>query len=292
MTEKRIRDVCFTLNNYTEDEYNNIYTVLPSIVSYAIIAKETGESGTPHLQGYVSFKSAKTFTAIKKVISKRSHIEERKGTPQQAYEYCMKDGDYVEIGERPKGQGKRTDLDVIRDVIKETNKMSEVVMVAKSYQAVKMAEQILKYHETPRTEKPYVEWYCGSTGCGKSKLAYEKLGYDCYTCLSTGRWFDGYDAHEKVLIDDMRKDFMKFHDLLRLLDRNPMRVETKGGTRQFLAKHIIITSPYHPSVLYQTREDVKQLLRRIDDIIDFDLRKRFRDEVLQELCSRSVPTEN
>lgn len=288
MSDKRVRDVCFTLNNYTEGEYDAIYTTLPSHVSYAIVGKETGHSGTPHLQGYLSFKSAKTFTAIKKLIGNRCHIEARKGTPQQAYEYCMKDNDYYEIGERPKGQGKRTDLEDIKEVIKETNKMSEVVMVAKSYQAVKMAEQILKYHEAPRTWKPRVEWYCGSTGCGKSKLAYEKLGYDCYTCLSTGRWFDGYDAHDRVLIDDMRKDFMKFHDLLRLLDRNPMRVETKGGTRQMLAKHIIITSPYHPSDLYKTREDVNQLLRRIDDIIDFDLRKRF-NEVLQQLCSRPYP---
>lgn len=288
MSDKRVRDVCFTLNNYTEDEYNVIYTVLPSQVSYAIVGREIGDSGTPHLQGYISFKSAKTFTAIKKLIGNRCHIEARLGTPQQASEYCMKDNDYYEIGERPKGQGNRTDLDVMRDVIKETNKMSEVVKVAKSYQAVKMAEQILKYHEAPRTWKPYVEWYCGSTGCGKSKLAYEKLGYDCYTCLSTGRWFDGYDAHDRVLIDDMRKDFMKFHDLLRLLDRNPMRVETKGGTRQMLAKHIIITSPYHPSDLYKTREDVKQLLRRIDDIIDFDFRKRF-NEVLQQLCSEPFP---
>jgi len=119
-------------------------------------------------------------------------------------------------------------------------------------------------------EKPYVEWYYGSTGTGKSKKAYEILGDECYTCLSTGKWFDGYDAHENVLIDDMRKDFMKFHELLRLLDRYAMRVECKGGTRQFVAKHIIITSCYHPKEMFETREDIQQLLRRIDIIENFE----------------------
>ena len=84
--------------------------------------------------------------------------------------------------------------------------------------------------------------------------------------MSTGKWFEGYDGHKKVLIDDMRKDFMKFHELLRLLDRYPMRVEQKGTSRQFVANHIIITSAYNPAMLFETREDIHQLLRRIDNI--------------------------
>ena len=269
MTEKRCRDYCFTLNNYTDDEYSVIDALNPPDVKYIVVAKEVGDSGTPHLQGYVYFVNAKSMSAVKKLLGKRCHLEATKGTPVEASEYCKKDNDYYEKGELPVTQGKRSDLDEIKDILKQTNKMSEVVMVAKSYQSVKMAEQILKYHEKPRTEKPNVEWYYGETGTGKSKAAYEILGEDCYTCLSTGRWFDGYDGHEKVLIDDMRKDFMKFHELLRLLDRYAMRVECKGGTRQFVAKHIIITSCYHPKDMFDTREDVQQLLRRIDYIKEF-----------------------
>jgi len=270
MTDKRSRDWCFTLNNYTDEEYNAIYALDPSQYKYIVVAKEVGDSGTPHLQGYIYFVNAKSMSATKKIISNRAHLEVSKGTPEQASVYCKKDNDYYENGELPVTQGKRTDLDEIRDILKKTNKMSDVVMVAKSYQSVKMAEQILKYHEKPRTEKPFVEWYYGTTGTGKSKTAYEILGDDCYTCLSTGRWFDGYDGHDNVLIDDMRKDFMKFHELLRLLDRYAMRVECKGGTRQFIAKHIIITSCFHPKEMFDTREDIQQLLRRIDNIKQFE----------------------
>ncbi|ALE29606.1 replication associated protein [Lake Sarah-associated circular virus-10] len=271
MTDTRSRDWCFTLNNYTEEEYDVIHSLSLSQYKYIVVGKEVGESGTNHLQGYIYFVNAKSMSAVKKMISKRCHLESAKGSPLQAATYCKKDNnDYYENGELPVIQGKRTDLDEIRDILKQTNKMSDVVMVAKSYQSVKMAEQILKYHEKPRMEKPYVEWYYGPTGTGKSKKAYEVLSDECYTCLSTGKWFDGYDAHKNVLIDDMRKDFMKFHELLRLLDRYAMRVECKGGTRQFVASHIIITSCYHPKDMFETREDIQQLLRRIDKIENFE----------------------
>ena len=88
--------------------------------------------------------------------------------------------------------------------------------------------------------------------------------------MDTGKWWEGYDAQEYVIIDDMRGDFLKFHQLLKLLDRYPYRVETKGSTRQFLATHIFITSSYHPEEMFSTREDIQQLLRRIDEIKMFE----------------------
>jgi len=220
-----------------------------------------------HLQGYIYYVNARSFNSIKKEYPK-AHIEAAKGTPKQAAEYCMKEGKYIESGELPT-QGTRSDLDVVKEKLKETGKMSDIVEIATSYQSVRMAEVILKYKEKPRDFKPEVLWFHGATGTGKSKEAYEILGVDCYTCLSTGKWFEGYDAHDHVLIDDMRRDFMKFHELLRLLDRYAMRVECKGGSRQFKAKKIIITSAFHPRDLFETREDIGQLLRRIDIIKQF-----------------------
>lgn len=262
----RSRAWVFTLNNYNDDHEAQIQNLECKYLVYGHEVAPT--TGTPHLQGFVSFHNQKDFNATRKLFPEGTHIEKKKASDFLASAYCKKDGDYFEKGEIP-NQGKRSDLDNVREILKTTNKMRMVVEVAQSYQSVKMAEQILKYHETPRTWKPEVFWFYGSTGTGKSKLAYEMLGEDCYTCLSTGRWFDGYDAHEHVLIDDMRKDFMKFHELLRLLDRYAMRVETKGGTRQFLARKIIITSCYRPEDMFSTREDIKQLLRRIDKIYFF-----------------------
>lgn len=265
----RSRDWCYTLNNWTEDEYQ-ILIGLNEKAQYHIYGKEIGKQGTPHIQGYIYFKSQITFKSIKKKLPNRSHIEQTKGTPQQASAYCMKDKQYEEVGTLPQKQGKRSDLDNVRDVLAETGKMAEVVQVATSYQSVRMAETILKYHEKKRNWKPIVKWFHGPTGTGKSMTAYEELGEDCYTTMDTGKWWEGYDAHENVHIEDMRKDFLKFHQLLKLLDRYAYRIECKGASRQFLAKKIIITSCYSPTEMYDTREDIGQLLRRIDEIKQFD----------------------
>jgi len=275
------RNYCFTVNNYTEDAYQ---AILELPCKYIVVAKEVGESGTPHIQGFIMYKDQKTVSAMSKIII-RAHFEITKGTPIQAMEYCKKTEEWEERGEPPTGSGKRTDLDIVKEILKDTGKMSDVVQVVTSYQAVRMAEVILKYHEAPRTWKTEVSWFYGPTGSGKSRQAYEELGVDCYTCLSTGKWFEGYDSHENVLIDDMRKDFLKFHELLRLLDRYAVRVECKGGSRQFRAKRIIITSAYSPNELFDTREDIQQLLRRISDIRRFQTPEQMCEEYAHQIVS-------
>jgi hypothetical protein len=144
--------------------------------------------------------------------------------------------------------------------------MRDIIEVVTSYPQVRIAECYLKYKEKPRDWKPEVIWYYGATGTGKTKRAMEEMPEDRYVCMDTDRWWEGYDGHSNVIIDDMRKDFCKFKRLLRLLDRYECQVECKGGSRQLRARKIIITSCYSPYEMYDTREDVHQLIRRIDKI--------------------------
>lgn len=255
------RTYCFTLNNYSADELQSVKDIP---CKYLIFGKEVGASGTPHLQGTISFQSPISFLSIKKKIP-RAHIEVCKDV-NASIEYCKKDNDFYETGDRPR-MGERTDIQAVKSMLKEGCNLRKIVEYTESYQSIRHAEIHLKYFEKPRSHKPYVVWCHGKTGTGKSKFAYEQCeGHDCYTAMSTGKWFEGYDGHTHVIIDDMRKDFMKFHELLRLLDRYAMRVECKGGSRQFVATHIYITSCYHPNDLFETREDVNQLIRRLDEI--------------------------
>lgn len=262
-----VQSWCFTINNYTEEIYQQFISQ-ESI--YTVCGREIcPTTGTPHLQGYVYFATKKSFKQLKKLYP-TANFRNANGTPEQASMYCKKsDKDYFEKGDCPR-QGKRSDLDDVRQVIANGGGMRQVVDITTSYQSVKMAEQILKYKEKPRNWECDVFWFYGKTDTGKSRAAFELAGEDAYPCLSTGKWFDGYDAHEDVVIDDMRRDFCKFHELLRLLDRYPYRVETKGGTRQFKPKRIYITSPYPPQELFETREDLGQLLRRIKQIKEFN----------------------
>jgi len=84
----------FTLNNWTKEEYD---AIVAYDCNYHIIGKETGERGTPHLQGYIQFKRKVRLPALKKINS-RAHWEKARGSAKENKAYCSKDGDYVEKG--------------------------------------------------------------------------------------------------------------------------------------------------------------------------------------------------
>lgn len=78
-------------------------------------------------------------------------------------------------------------------------------------------------------------------------------------------------GHDEVAVDDLRGHDFQFSRFLRIIDRYPMSIETKGGQRQLLFKTIIISSPMHPRDVWDVgTENVQQLLRRIDVIIHFN----------------------
>jgi len=88
--------------------------------------------------------------------------------------------------------------------------------------------------------------------------------------MSNGQWWDGYEQQECVVFDDMRKDTFKFHELLRLFDRYPLRIQVKGGYRSSIPKKSLLLVVQHQTI-YATRcdEDMQQLLRRVEVIKHF-----------------------
>ncbi|QMW68627.1 replication-associated protein [Torentivirus zocris] len=243
-------------------------------------------SGRLHYQGYVRFANPRALNGVRSLFTHTitgdngkqkypGHWEACKGTEEQNVKYCSKESDLIiewgqsEADLKPdKNQGKRNDIKAVRQMISEGKGMLEVVSEVNSAQAIKIAETMLKYLEPERSWMPEVYWIYGPTGVGKSKLAFSQCERP-WVSGETGRWFEGYDAHEDVIFDDFRGDFCKFHVLLRLLDRYPYRIEVKGASRQFLAKRIFITSYHPPHLVYKDRgnEDLAQLGRRICKII-------------------------
>lgn len=89
------RGWCFTLNNWTQDEYDKILAQFTQKSGEYIVGKEIAPgTGTPHLQGAVYFKNAVHFSAVRTAIP-RAHIEPMRGTKKQNMKYCGKSGDYV-----------------------------------------------------------------------------------------------------------------------------------------------------------------------------------------------------
>lgn len=89
---KRIRSRrwVFTLNNWTEEEYQSIHNYMAHKSKYFIIGEEKGEQGTPHLQGYVEFKNPIDFSSIKNICN-RLHLEKTRGSRKQNIDYCSKE---------------------------------------------------------------------------------------------------------------------------------------------------------------------------------------------------------
>lgn len=82
---------CFTLNNYKEGDMEAIIKCCSSNSSNYIIGKEVGESGTPHLQGYIEFN--KKIRPLN-LIELGCHWEKAKGNREANIKYCSKDNEY------------------------------------------------------------------------------------------------------------------------------------------------------------------------------------------------------
>lgn len=97
-SRQRSRAYCITLNNYSEEEYNNLKTWAHQNCIAWIIGKEIGKSGTPHLQGYLSFRNPTDFNTIKRLCDGKLHIEKAKGKKADNRTYCAKENKFEEEG--------------------------------------------------------------------------------------------------------------------------------------------------------------------------------------------------
>jgi len=80
---------CFTLNNYTDEHISSIVPVIKEKCRLGIFGRETGESGTPHLQGYIEFKTKSRPLNLFGI--KAMHWEKAKGLKADNLQYCSKE---------------------------------------------------------------------------------------------------------------------------------------------------------------------------------------------------------
>lgn len=295
--KSRHRDYCFTLNNWTLEEHTQLESLSFSLLQYSVYGKEICPStGTPHLQCYIYFSEAKTWSSVRKKLPKRcANIMARydNSNPYYASMYCKKgiqshtewekfkehgpnfgkDADYFEHGILPQVQGKRNDLDDVRKAVLDGENMRQISLKASGPQAVRMAEILLKYHEPERDFRPDVYWFWGESGSFKTTHAKKFLGPGYYMVPRNFKFWEGYDAHDNILFDEIRKGYMTFAEFLVLVDENPFRMECKGGSRQLLAKKIVFTSPFHPCKVFEDDimrgEESYQIIRRFKKIVQF-----------------------
>lgn len=130
---KRGLNYCFTINNYTDDHERLLKEYYDAgnceCICYGREIAPT--TNTPHLQGFIVFKTVKSFKQVCALKQFEWHISRMIKPVLANYRYCTKDGNHVlygkapitskkEQGEMGKEKGKssrRTDIDeMIKDI--------------------------------------------------------------------------------------------------------------------------------------------------------------------------------
>lgn len=285
---KQIRNACFTVNNYTQQEYD-IFVELGENrdkCQYLIIAKEVGDSGTPHLQGYIEFTRKHSYMKFVTMTGRNFWARPRSGSQKEAKEYCQKTAEYREWGE-PRRQGNVKEsmrLETMVDAIEEGSRPSELVRsgVVDSTQKLAVMDKLINVLEKKRLHKTEVIYLYGETGTGKTRSAIKYfadiLGKeeddptifdDIFITSGSLKWFDGYQSHKYMIIDNFRHYHQQGNSILRLLDRYPYSLGGKGAHRQMLATHIIFTTCLDPITMFRNDQakdnnELSQIMRRID----------------------------
>jgi len=253
--------------------------------------------GQRHLQGYLVTKanphSKKGFSLkwCKEAFGTKAHFEPRAATHEQAVAYANKldtriDGPWtlgawMSAEENHTGIGQRTKKSTLTDVKDDIDAgLTDVELWSRHTSSMlRYANAFDKYRlvmsEAKDRDQPKVVVLWGPPGTGKSHKAKEICknnggGHWFQSGNGDNAWWDGYDPvrHPVVVLDDF-KGGVKYTTLLRMLDKYPLQVETKGSTRRFTPKIIVITSNTPPNQWYfQNQQDANHdssaLLRRLE----------------------------
>lgn len=267
-----LRNFCFTLNNYDPEDFDSLLS--SDLFSYVIVGREIAASGTPHLQGYAELKKRTRFSTLKKCLPHGIHVERRKGTAQQAADYCRKDGDYKEAGVM-KQPGKRNDLKILRDAIKEGKSDLELFEISDACfrypRAVKMYKKLVQESKRPKLnlelrpwqqtllnilmEEPHprtIHWYWDPIGAtGKTTFSrYLVRNYGAFY-TNGGKHADiacAYNLEKIVVFDFTRSQAERVPYCIMEAFKNGMVFSGKyeSGTKIFAVPHVVCFANFEP----------------------------------------------
>jgi len=243
-TRIRSRAYCFTLNNYSEEEYQSIKCWAQKNCIAWIIGKEVGsESKISHLQGYLAFKNPTDFNSIK-AVAQKAHIEKAKGKKEDNFKYCSKDGNYEQ-------ENMKSNQDSIKDeILKQYNNV-----VWKDWQ-----QNIIDITNSEADNRT-INWVFDPIGNnGKTFLRkYLSLTKKCIICDGKKdnvlnqlkvKCIDNNERINIIIMDVPRhnKDYINYGLLEQLKDGHVYSGKYEGGEIWLNNIHVIVFSNEYPDV--------------------------------------------
>lgn len=287
MSDKKIREWCFTINNPTADDWDQ---VRKADCRYICYAPESGQTGTPHIQGYIVYQTPRTLRSVSKKLS-RAHLIPAKGTGEENRTYIKGpyskgdkhkplNADFVERGDCP-AQGKRSDLVAYHEDIKKGKRGRDLsvdhLAIRAKYPRLEQTlineEDELKAREMYNNGiKPEIHVRWGPPGTGKTRFVYETHPDVYEPCIKKNgvHWWSNYRGQDVILLDEFDGQ-IPIRDFLRLIDRYPFCMETKGGHVWRLASKIYICSNNPPEEWYPAEnhqfEKIQRRLTSVEHVV-------------------------
>lgn len=288
---EKSRSWVFTLSakNVSEDE------LIEKLGGYTWIGQlERGEGGYEHYQGYIENETPIRFSTLKKKFP-TIHLEIRKGTPLQAYEYATKEetriGKVLGNMEKPpeeKKRGRGQILKSLHERILNGEKVDDIIQTSPEamphYRNLRELESVVQ--RTAARNNKYrdmrVTYLYGETGVGKTRYVYETYDGELYRVTDYNNPFDGYNG-QKVLVLDEFNSQLPFELMLLLLDVYPTELPARFHNKHAAYDEVWIISnlrleEMYPSVQQSSPEQWKAFLRRIHNYYEMG-----KDHIMVEL---------
>jgi len=242
------RRFIFTLNHPTEEETPDSILEWPGI-QFIVFQKEKGAtSGIEHYQGYFELSGVgqQRISTLKRRLNGRAYFAVAQGNVEDGRKYSTKEATRIdgpwERGVPRSGQGHRSDLVAVADQVKQSLPMRVIAennptAYIKYYRGILALRQQLQEVRKEATKGIYI-W--GPAGTGKTTWTRDR--HPGAYWKSADQWWQNYDSEEVVVFDEWLCNHHRITDMNQLISNCPYKVQTKGGSVEFVAKTVIVIS--------------------------------------------------
>lgn len=217
------------------------------------------KTGKIHLHAYCQFSQNMRLSALKK-INARADWEPRRGTHEQARDYCKKDKSRVngpwELGHEKNQPGKRTDWAAVSEKIKQGCTKKQVLLDHPHLApCVRGIDALLDAHrpEPPLQRDIRVFFLYGATGMGKTHramIAFPKA-FVIKGKYYEGKSFDRYEGQDVLILDEWDPYQWDLTLMNSLLDKWPCPLQCRYQNKDAAWTTVVICSNTRPDQCYQ-----------------------------------------
>lgn len=228
---------------YTHGKLRELLMEIPKIDYWALCDEIGSEEKTPHTHIYFHATQGIRHSTLR---NKFPHMDIRvsQGTAQQNRDYIRKEGAYKDSEKKETNlidtfeewgvlpvsrQGKRTDLEIMYDLVKDGKSNAEILEICGDT-AIKHIDKmnklrhdylVDKYKGTRRLDLK-VHYITGKTGMGKSRDILDAHGdANVYRVTDYQHPFDSYQLQPVIVFEEYRSS-LRLQDMLNYLDIYPV----------------------------------------------------------------------